>query len=245
MQNNDRLEIKIKKKIEIWFTSQGSEFVICIGEFCRGNRASLTPLMKMLEDLGSEVFADGKSVHNELLDDLEYRIFGLIGTFSDTSGGQSLIDAINKDIIPRLTAIFAEAKRRWNLNNYKITESVDIIDPENSLIAEPENASYKDKENDSAPGDINEQARHAIDRLVLFAKQKFKGEKNRKIAVSWLENPEKAADIRWLASRADTTVGSAKVILSRVKQKLSHHHSLKREGNRLILNRLPSIPSRK
>ena len=101
MRNNDRLESKIQKKIKIWFTDHGDDFVICIKEFCQGNRTSLSPLMKMLEDLGSDVFADGKCLNNDLLEDLEYRIFGLIGLFSDTSGGQPLFDSIKKDIISR------------------------------------------------------------------------------------------------------------------------------------------------
>lgn len=243
MRNNDRLESRIQRKIKIWFVDHGDEFIICIKEFCQGNRTSLTLLMKMLEDLGSEVFADGKSLDIELLEDLEYRIFELIGLFSDISGGRPLLDSINKNIIPRLTVIFAEAKRRWNLNNYKIARSVDVLDPDNSFIAEIENAAPEDEIAVPIPDEVREQARNAIDRLVLFAKRKFRGEKNRKIAVSWLENPEKASDIRWLASLTESSEGSTKVTLTRIKKSLAKYHDLRRENNRLILSN-SSLPLR-
>ena len=242
MRNNDRLESKIQRKIKIWFVDHGDEFIICIKEFCQGNRTSLTLLMKMLEDLGSDVFADGKSLDIELLEDLEYRIFELIGLFSDISGGRQLLDSINKNIIPRLTVIFAEAKRLWNLHNYKITRSIEVLDPDNSLIAEIENAASEDTAV-PIPDEVREQARNAIDRLVLFAKRKFRGEKNRKIAVSWLENPEKASDIRWLASLAESSEGSTKVTLTRIKKSLAKYHNLRRENNRLILSK-SSLPLR-
>jgi len=246
MRKNDRLAEKIKVKLEIWFSDHTDEFIPCMREFCQGNRAALTPLMKMVHDLGSAVFADGGVLNPDLLDRMEYGVFDLIGYFSSEAGSESLDDAIEVGIVDRLSIIFADVKRHWNLQYYKITESVDVLDPDSSLIAEKSISIAFDDSLEEGPqkGQIQKQARDIIDRLVIFAKEKFKGEKNRKIAVNWLENPERAGDIGWLASLAESSVGSTKVTLTRIRQSLARHHELKRDDDGLTLDRL-SIPVRR
>jgi len=246
MRTTDVFTEKIQRKIEIWFDEHPDEFIICLKEFCQGNRASLTPLLNMLEDLGSAVFAAGGAVNDDLLEQLEYKMFDLIGDYSSAPGGDALLSAINDSIVSRLTVIFADAKRRWNLHYYKITGSVETIDPDNVLIpdTDPFRDGFENEISPMLPAEIQKQARDIIDRLVLFAKKKFKGEKNRKIAVNWLENPEKSSDIRWLASLAGSSQGSAKVTLTRIKQSLARHHTLKRIGDRLTLDRV-TVPFRR
>ena len=85
MGNLPRLEGKLKDKIERWFTDYGEEFIIYTKEFCQGNRSSLRPLMDLLRDLATYVFAcDGISLNDDLLEDLEYGIFDLIGRYTST-----------------------------------------------------------------------------------------------------------------------------------------------------------------
>lgn len=241
MRNKDRLTEKIRQKIEDWFAGQGNRFIICIREFCQGNRASLTPLMTMVADLGNRVFADGKDLNDDLLNDLEYRMFDLIADFSSTPGGDALQKAIDENIIPRLTEIFAETKRCWNLNYYKLAESIDTLDPENNLIPERESCPDEDggDEYSLTSAEIRSQARDIIDRLVLFAKGKFNGEKNRKIAINWLENPERVSDMAWLASTAGASRDCTKVTLSRIKKSLAKNHNLRKIGDHLILESVP------
>jgi hypothetical protein len=79
------------------------------------------------------------------------------------------------------------------------------------------------------------QARDILDELVLFAKDKFHGEKKRKIAVNWLENPEKIRDFNWLSSLSGTSDGSVKVILTRIKHSVSKTYGLKTISDKLVL----------
>jgi hypothetical protein len=242
MKRNDRLAEKLQKKIEKWFIDKGEDFVICMREFCQGNRASLCPLMTGLKELASDVFADGKSLNIELLEELEIEIFDLIGVYSADSGGDTLDMAIRNSIIDHLIRIFTVAKRRWNLNYYKITESVEALDPSNSVIPGHRYSGENSVGDDAVPttGEPREQARAIIERLVAFAREMFKGSKNRKIAVSWLEHPERVSDIGWLAAQAGSSEGSTKVTLSRIKKKLAVYHRLNRTGNGIILRRLTS-----
>lgn len=237
MGNSDRLAEKIQKKIERWFIDHGDELVICIKEFCQGNRASLTPLMALVGNLGSDVFADGKDLNDDLLNELENKIFDLIGDFSSTPGGNALLESINDNIVERLTAIFAESKRNWNLNYYKITDSVESVETRDRSVLDQEilMLDHGDASSDPIPGDPGIQARDIIDSLVIFAKEKFIGKKNRKIAVNWLENPERLSDISWLASTVGSSKGSTKVTLTRIKKSLAKHYSLKRIGDKFVL----------
>lgn len=237
MQNSDRLREKIGKKIDSWYSVRGDELAVCFYEFCQGNRASLKPLMGVVAELGSDVFADGGELNDDLLEEVENRIFDLIGAFSSSPGGRRLSESIERELPCRLTDIFVEAKRRWNLNYYKIAESVQVLDPANNLIAEPEFSAALESDNVPVAANIESrlQAKAIIDKLVLFARRKFRGDKNRKIAINWLRNPDKAWDIKWLASQASSSEGSTKVTLTRIRQSLARNHTLRRVGNRLIL----------
>ena len=134
MGNGPRLEEKVHKKIECWFAQKGEGFIVCTQEFCQGNRTSLRPLMELVKDLASSVFVNGGAeLRDDLLEDLEYGIFDLIGRFSSTPGGEYLFVNIQENIIQNVTEIFVEAKRRWNLNNYKITESIEAVHPCNGI----------------------------------------------------------------------------------------------------------------
>lgn len=233
------LEDKIRPRIHDWLDEQGNSFVICIKEFCQGNRASLDPLRTFLKELGARVFAgEGEMLDNGLLEDLEYGIFNLIGRFISTPGGPKLLEAIQENIDDELTGIFAEVKRRWNFNNYKVTESLEDLDPGNSVIPAPVN-DPEDYCNDPerAGKFARRQARMILDELVLFAKEEFRGEKKRRIAVNWLENPEKCKDFYWLASLIGSSAGSVKVTLTRIKQSFARNFDLKHEGKKLVLIR--------
>jgi hypothetical protein len=244
MGNTPRFEERIRRKIEKWYDKRGDDFTLCVEEFCQGNRASLRPLMALLKDLGTEVFAsDGMSLNRDLGEDLEYRIFDLIGKFTSTPGGPALLAAIKDNIIEHLTEIFVEAKKRWNFNYYKITESYEELDPHNCLIPPSVDATDNDLDYDleSARKIARRQARVVLDQLVLFVKAKLRGEKNRKIAINWLENPEKANDTRWLSSLAGSSIGSTKVTLTRTKHTIVQYYDLKRMGNRLLLGSRPGV----
>ena len=245
MARNPRLEHKIRLDIQQWLNSQGTDFVSCIKEFCQGNRASLTRVMAMVHELGTIVFVgEGEALNNDLLEKLEYGVFDLIGKFNSTPGGEALDRAIRKNIVGYLTEIFAEAKKQWNLNHYKITASFEELDPNNSMIPAADQSAPEDDEiMRYCPGQYGSkrQARAFLDELVLFAKAKLRGEKNRKIAVNWLENPEKQRDFCWLASLTDSSTGSIKVTLTRLKQTLARNYDLKYVDNRLILDRSKSV----
>ncbi len=238
MSKTSRLETKIRAEIQSWFDTRGSDFVFTIKEFCQGNRASLTSIMEMVRELGDAVFmGDGKTLNEDLLGNLEYGIFNLIGKFTSTPGGDALLEAIQENVIEYLTEIFTEVKQQWNLTQYKITFSFEEIDPLCSLISAPE----LDTQNiQHAGSELYEkynqrQARDILDELVLFAKDKFHGEKKRKIAVNWLENPEKIKDFNWLSSLAGTSDGSVKVILTRIKHSVSKTYGLKTISDKLVL----------
>lgn len=227
MGNIPRLEGKIRKKIERWFELKGDNFIICTKEFCQGNRSSLRPLMEHLRELATYVFTcDGSILNDELLEDLEYGIFELIGRYTDTTGGEQLLKSIRKTIIRNVIDIFADTKRRWNLNNFKITESIDRIDPFNVLIESKQKE--RSAPDELYPEPLEIQARKALDTMTVFARKKFRGDKNKKIAVKILENPDRYRDFPWIAELTGTSVGSVKVTLTRIKQTLARNFSFKR-----------------
>jgi len=241
MGNLPRLEGKIKEKIERWFTEYGEEFIICTREFCQGNRSSLRPLMNCLRDLATFVFAgNGIDLREDLLEDLEYGIFELIGQYSSSAGGEKLLESIQDTIISNITDIFADTKRRWNLNNFKITESIEELDPYNGLIECRNDSPPITKE--TAPGQIEVQAKKALEEMTVFARKKFRGDKNRKIAVNMLENPDRLQDFPWMAELANTSIGSVKVTLTRIKQTLARNFNLKRLDGEMTISRVREIP---
>ncbi len=241
MSRSPRLENKIRLDIQHWLDSQGADFICCIKEFCQGNRASLSQVMTMVEQLGSLVFVGGReALCNDLLERLEYGIFDLIGKFNSTAGGDALTDAIQSNLADYLTEIFFEAKKQWNLNHYKITASYEELDPNNCTISasdqlagEPE---VLDFETDTKKS--KRQARLFLDELVSFTKTKLRGEKNRRIAVNWLEHPEKHRDYGWLASLTNSSTGSIKVTLTRLKQTLAQNYNLRYAGDGLTLDKV-------
>jgi len=248
MSRSPRLENKIRSDIQRWLDTQGTDFICCIKEFCQGNRASLTQVMTMVEQLGNLVFVgEGVALNNDLLERLEYGIFDLIGKFSSTPGGEPLTEAITNNLSDYLTKIFSEAKKQWNLNHYKITASYEELDPNNCTIPapnqvadEPEVLDFEIDKNKS-----RRQAKLFLDELVLFTKTKLRGEKNRKIAVNWLEHPEKHKDYGWLASLTNSSTGSIKVTLTRLKQTLAQNYNLRHVGDDLTLNRVSAFTKTK
>jgi hypothetical protein len=241
MGNSPKLEGKLKEKIERWFKINGDRFIISTKEFCQGNRSALSPLMDLLRDLATDVFTyDGISLNDELLEDLEYGVFELIGRYTSTPGGNQLLDSIQKTIIQHVTDIFADTKRRWNLNTFKITESIEEIDPFNDLIESPRNENTDTAESQPEPVEI--QAKKALDTLLIFARKRFRGDKNRKIAVKVLENPDRLRDFPWIAELADTSVGTVKVTLTRIKQTLASNFDFKRMGSELYIRRIDETP---
>ena len=227
MGNNPRLKEKIKSKIENWFIDRGENFIVCTREFCQGNRSALRPLMELLKDLAGFVFAnDGNSLNDELLEDLEYGIFELIGRYSSTPGEEELSTSIRTTIIDYVTEIFVSTKRRWNLNNFKITESIEDLDPFNSLIE----ARIVDQQKTEGKANVkpDDQARMALQAMIEFARRKFHGKKNKKIALKILESPDKFKDIPWMAEFAGTSAGSVKVTLTRIKQTLARNFDISR-----------------
>jgi len=135
--------------IQQWFDTRGDVFILSVKEFCQGNRASLAQVMAMVEELSARVFKrEGKVVNIELLEDLEYGIFDLIGKFTSTPGDE-LLKAIQENIVEHLTELFAKTKKQWNLNHYKITTSFDELDPCHSLI--PDSRTINNDKYDSVP----------------------------------------------------------------------------------------------
>jgi hypothetical protein len=237
MDRSPQLEEKIRPKVEGWLAGRGAEFTLCIKEFCQGNRNALTRVRESVIELGILVFAGGgKDLNQELAESLEFGIFDLIGKFSSTPGGERLLTAIKANIADYLTEIFADTKRRWNFKYYKVTESLEDIDPENCLIPYPEEQEDEEYQTICAR-DAQRQARTVLDELVLFVKNRFRGEKIRKIAVNWLENPEKSKDFDWFASLADTSSNSIKVNLTRIRQAVVNNYHLKKSNDRLVLVR--------
>lgn len=240
MGNLPRLEGKIKEKIESWFTDYGEEFIICTKEFCQGNRSSLRPLMSHLRELASYVFTgDGNDLREDLLEDLEYGIFDLIGRYASSAGGEKLLESIQDTIISNIIDIFADTKRRWNLNNFKITESIEELDPFNGLLESRKDNSADTKEKPSEQ--IEVQAKKALEVMAVFARKKFRGDKNRKIAVNMLENPDRLKDFPWMAELANTSIGSVKVTLTRIKQTLARNFDLKRLDGEMTISRVKEI----
>lgn len=239
MGNGPRLEEKVRNKIECWFALKGKDFIVCTKEFCQGNRTSLPPLMELLKDLAVSVFVNGGAeLRDDLLEDLEYGIFDLISRFSSTPGGEDLFVNIQENIIQHVTKIFVEAKRRWNLNNYKITESIEAVHPCNGIkrVLKP---SRDNGEEESLQ--TEQQAKKLLETMAVFAQGKFKGAKNRKIAMKMLENPERVRDFSWLADIAGTSIGSVKVTLTRVKQTLANNFAFERLGDKLTITRTKDI----
>lgn len=237
MGNLPRLEGKIRGKIRFWFNNNGEEFIIYTKEFCQGNRSSLRPLMDLLRDLATNVFArDGINLNDDLLEDLEYGIFDLIGRYTSTPGGDKLLESLQHTIIQNVTDIFANTKRRWNLNNFKITESIEELDPFNDLIESPS----KETEvlNERPCESVELQARKALETMAVFARKKFRGDKNKKIAVNILENPDRMKDFPWMAELADSSIGSVKVTLTRIKQTLARNFYFKRLGGELHITQI-------
>jgi hypothetical protein len=240
MGNLPRLEGKIKKKIERWFINYGDDFIICTKEFCQGNRSSLRPLMNHLRDLAAHVFTgDGNDLRDDLLEDLEYGIFELIGQYSSIAGGEELSESIRDTIISNITDIFADTKRRWNLNNFKITESIDVLDPTNGLLEDRPRRSAVTNEN--VPEKTEAEAKKALEVMAVFARKKFRGDKNRKIAVNMLENPDRLRDFPWMAELANTSIGSVKVTLTRIKQTLARNFDIKRLDGEMTISRIREI----
>ena len=230
-----RLVNRVRSEISSWFRDSGEELIICLAEFCQGNRAALGKVMAMMEELAAAVFApDKQSLNANLQEDLEYRIFDLIGRYSSTPGQTELKTAIRADIVDCLTAIFVESKQKWNLDTYKVAESYEEIDPLYSLIPNPEK--FADSQLDGKKS--RHQARLLLDELVAFTKQRLRGSKNRVIAVNWLENPERLRDFYWLASLTDSTSGSVKVTLTRFKQFLTRNYSLRNIDDELVLSKI-------
>ena len=240
MSRNPRLENKIRSDIHTWLGNNGAEFIVCIKEFCLGNRAALSRVLDYVNELGSSVFVGaGDSLDKDLLERLEYGIFDLIGKFSSTPGGEALELAIEENIAEYLTGIFAESKKQWNLNQYKITASYEEIDPNNCMIpVDQQNEIDRDSERHSYDGKAaRKEARLFLDELVTFAKTKLRGEKNRTIAVKWLENPDRQRDYGWLAGLTNSSTGSIKVTLTRLKQTLSKNYSLHYIDDKLVMSR--------
>lgn len=238
MEECGRLEEKYGPAIRSWLAHEGDGFILCIRDFCHGNRTALSNVRSYLRILALRVYArKGSFLNEELIEDLEYRMFDLIGKFSSTSGGDELLAAIRQNLDIYLVEIFAESKRQWNLNFYKISESYEEIDPGQCRIAAViEKAESKcetaDKTNSGQAG-----ARDVIDELVAFSKKRFHGDKTRKVAVNWLENPEKSGDIDWFASLAQASSGCTRVMLTRIKKSLSRNYRLRRIGDDFVLTR--------
>ena len=238
MSKSLRLEDKIRLEIQLWYDARGDDFIVGIKEFCQGNRTSLSNIMAMVKELSARVFVkEGSALNKELLESLEYGVFDLIGRFSSTPGEPKLLQAIQDNIVQHLTDIFTETKKLWNLNTYKITESYEELDPSNDLIPAPEIAAESDSSLDPEQVRLNarHRARGILDELVLFAKSNFRGEIKRKIAVNWLENPEKIRDFNWLSTLVGSSTGSTKVILTRIKHSFTKAYNLKRADSKLVL----------
>ncbi|MBD3168940.1 MAG: hypothetical protein GF307_05615 [candidate division Zixibacteria bacterium] len=239
MDKSMQLEERILPVIQTWLSEHGSGFVVRIKDFCLGNRASLADVRTGLKELGIVVFAgESGKLDEDLLEGLEYGIFDLIGKFSSFPGEPALKKAIKEKLAVYLTDIFADVKRKWNFATYKETESYEAIDPENCLIPASEPEDGEEFRPDSE--EIRKEAVQVLSELTDFARKKFRGDKIRRIAVSWLENPEKEKDFGWLAALVDTTPNSVKVNLTRIRQALNKNYRLRKNGDRLVLMRTGS-----
>lgn len=241
MRRNPRLENKIRQEVKLWLKIQGAEFTICIKEFCQGNRAALSKVLEFVDDLGQNLFVgNGDSLDKDLLEKLEYGMFELIGKFSTTPGGDALEKAIEDNITEYLTEICAEAKKEWNLNQYKITASYEELDPNNSMIPADQKPAdeFDDVEQVREELFTRKDAKLFLDELVAFARTKLRGEKNKVIAVNWLKNPERQKDYNWLASLTDSSTGTIKVTLTRFKQTLNKNYSLRYVNDKLVMNKV-------
>ena len=74
--------------------------------------------------------------------------------------------------------------------------------------------------------------------MTVFARKKFRGDKNRKIAVKMLENPDRMRDFPWMAELADSSIGSVKVTLTRIKQTLARNFYFTRLGGELHITQV-------
>jgi hypothetical protein len=238
MEECGKLEEKYGPAIRYWLAQDGEGFILCIRDFCQGNRAALTNVRSYLRILALRIFAGkGSFLNEDLIEDLEYRMFDLIGKFSSVTGSEELLAAIRENLDTYLTEIFAESKRQWNLNYYKISASYEEIDPGQCLIAAAveKTEKYSDKIEKTYSG--QDGARDVIDELVTFSKKRFHGDKTRKVAVNWLENPEKIGDVEWFASLAQASSGCTRVMLTRIKKSLSRNYRLRRVGDDFVLTR--------
>jgi hypothetical protein len=241
MEECGRLEEKYGPAIRSWLTQEGEGFILCIRDFCQGNRASLSNVRSYLRALALRIFAgSGSYLNEELIEDLEYRMFDLIGKYSSVSGNEELLAAIRSNLDVYLTEIFTEAKRQWNLNYYKMSASFEEIDPGQCLIA----AAVEKTENHTNKNEMTfsgrDSARNVIDELVTFSKKRFHGDKTRKVAVNWLENPEKSGDVDWFASLAQASSGCTRVMLTRIKKSINRNYRLRRVGDNFVLTRTKS-----
>jgi hypothetical protein len=238
MEECGKLEEKYGPAIRSWLAHEGDGFILSVRDFCQGNRAALSNVRSSLRILALRIFAGkGNFLNDELMEDLEYRMFDLIGQFSSITGGDELLNAIRENLDIYLIEIFAESKRQWNLNFYKISESFEDLDPGQCLIAAAfeKTINHVDKSDKTCVG--QEGARDVIDELVAFSKKKFHGDKTRKVAINWLENPEKSGDIDWFASLAQTSSGCTRVMLTRIKKSISRNYRLRRIGDDFMLTR--------
>jgi hypothetical protein len=242
MSENPRLRERIRLDIQLWLNSRGNDFILDIKEFCQGNRAALTRVLRSVEELGIAVFiGENGGIDQDLLEKLEYGIFDLIGKFSSTPGGLALENSIKKQLLSHLTDIFAEAKRQWNLEQYKITASYEELDPNNCLIPASSSEGFESEPSTNSRKVAKQNARLFIDELIVFAKGKLRGEKNVKIAVNWLENPEKLRDYGWLAALTNSSTGTIKVTLTRLKHTLCRNYRLKYVGDELELDKIDML----
>lgn len=238
MEECGRLEEKYGPAIRSWLSREGEGFALCIRDFCQGNRASLSNVRSYLRALALRIFANkGSYLNEELIEDLEYRMFDLIGKYSSVTGSENLLMAIRDNLDIHLTEIFTEAKRQWNLNYYKISASYEEIDPGQCLIAAAVQKTESNQNKNETTFRGQDGARYVIDELVTFSKKRFHGDKTRKVAVNWLENPEKSGDVDWFASLAQASSGCTRVMLTRIKKSIGRNYRLRRVGDDFVLTR--------
>jgi len=239
IKKDQRLKNRIRLDIQRWLDGGGAGFIVSLKEFCLGNRAALSDVLGYVEQMGIAVFApDGRYIDKDLLEKLEYSIFDLIGKFSSYSGGQVLDDAIKANILNYLIDTFVEAKKQWNLEQYKITSSYEELDPDNCLFTAMDEEDYEINDAEYNKQYVKRDAQLLLNELAFFAKTKLRGAKNRQIATNWLENPDKIRDFGWLASQTNSSAGTIKVTLTRLKHTLCNNYQLKYTDNKLVLNKI-------
>ncbi|MCP4632766.1 MAG: hypothetical protein GY855_07550 [candidate division Zixibacteria bacterium] len=238
MKKSPRLEANILPKVQDWLTERGSEFIISIKEFCQGNRAALCQVREYIKALGIEVFANERQkVDAELLDKLEYGMFDLIGKFSSTSGGNALTEAIRENIAEYITEIFAESKRRWDFEKYKLAVSFneESFNRLEDMQFDSEHEIVETIEFEKRALSPQLQAKVIIDELLYFCEKRFWGNKTINVARIWFNNPKKYKDHYWIAYLVDSNPNSVKVIISRIKKALRKQFDVKKVQDKLII----------